>query len=161
MKWELPASHTSHQIKFTLLTVLYQQICLCWGGRWDARRKNRTRLRIWVYLCCFKSNCFLVTKAVTSIIIASCFFCNCFKSCLNISAIRFPRLRVSLEPIKFIFPGFRTAPGTKQLLSIMKSFLIIWMGLRITIHDIQDYKFSWTSTKRIYPDISFFIQLKF
>lgn len=42
VKWELPASHTSYQIKFNVLIVLCQQICVRQDTRLDERRRNGT-----------------------------------------------------------------------------------------------------------------------
>ena len=112
MKWEFPASCSSHQINFNLLIVLCQQICVHQDIRLDERRRNGTWSRIWGYLWCFKSNCFLVTKVGTDIIIVLHFICNCFESFLDEGAMSSPWLWVSLEPIKFVFPRFRTVSGT-------------------------------------------------
>lgn len=132
VKWELPALCTSHQIKFNLLIVLCQQTCGCQDTGLAPRRKNRAWCRMRGYLRCFPSNCFLLTKAGTGIVIVLCFLCNCFKSFSDVGAVRSPWLWVSLEPIKFVFPRFCPEPHTRKLLvSTMKWSLIMWMGLKL------------------------------
>lgn len=103
-----------------------------------------------VNLWYFKSNCFLVTQAGRGIIIALCVFSVITSNTFQVKK-RSPWLWVSLEPLKFAFPSFRTVPGTRELwMSIVSGYMSGFKIINIIkqyISDTQDYTFLWMSIK--------------
>lgn len=70
---------------------------------------------------------------------------------MNVDKNGSPWLWISLNPIKFSFPRFRTVPGTWELwMSIVSGYMNGFKGINIIkqyMSDTQNYTFLWMSVK--------------